>query len=358
MNKLNIKVLDQVALFHLDVHLWSGRKKLRPEDVRGQVPPAKLASLGSKRIVNPKQVAKFESLKRKAERVLHSNGLRVMGAYAIPIDKVQTVIAELEELKLDFNTKLTEFITNYDEAVRKWILDQEEWGEIIRSSITPVADIMNQMSFGWQVYHLRPTGDSMIDSGLNEQIGGLGQRLIKEVSSEAARIFEKQYLLKTRVPATATGTIYALHQKMLGLAFLDAKAAALCSFLGEVLRESPKSGFIEGEALNKLFGMLLVLSDEEKIMHYGQQLLDGVDITGEELIELSGSDYLTASEAKEVAMEAAQADMLTQNETADDSNDEEEVEAQEEVVEVGEVNPPSQDVAVPKKSITAPAVWF
>lgn len=355
MNKLNIKVLDQVALFHLDAHLWSGRKKLRPEDVRGQVPPAKLASLGSKRIVNPKQVAKFESLKRRAERVLHSSGLRVMGAYAVPIEKVQAVIDELEEIKVEFNSKLAEFIQNYDEAVKKWILDQQEWGEIIRSSITPVADIKNQMSFGWQVYHLKPTGNSAIDEGLNEQIGGLGQRLIQEISSEAARIFEKQYLLKTRVPATATGTISALHQKMLGLAFLDAKAGALCAFLGNVLSEAPKSGFIEGEALNKLFGMLLVLSDEEKIMHYGQQLLDGVDITGADLVELSGSDYLTASEAREVAM-MAQADLLAQSENKSDS-DNDEAEAQG-MVEEEEQDLPDQVVAVPKKATIAPQTWF
>jgi Protein of unknown function (DUF3150) len=45
-----MSVLQDVVVVSLDVHIWSGRKELRPEDltVSGKLPPKDLVSLGSK----------------------------------------------------------------------------------------------------------------------------------------------------------------------------------------------------------------------------------------------------------------------------------------------------------------------
>ena len=49
-------ITDQLTLVMLDVRIWSGRKKLRPEDLHlsgGEIPPEELVSLGSKRVCDP-----------------------------------------------------------------------------------------------------------------------------------------------------------------------------------------------------------------------------------------------------------------------------------------------------------------
>ena len=53
-----IETLSKLLLVGLDVNIWSGRKKLRIEDLGPGVdlPPAELASLGSKRIMDPEQI--------------------------------------------------------------------------------------------------------------------------------------------------------------------------------------------------------------------------------------------------------------------------------------------------------------
>lgn len=288
MHYEDTKVLDKVALVHLDVSTWSGRKKLRPEDIKGSVPPKKLASLGSKRIVDPKKVAVFESLKRRAERLLGAIGVRTMGTYAVPIDRVKELNESLREIKEEFLREKDWFLDSYHASVEAWIDEQEEWGEIIRSAITPVSEVRNQLGFTWQVFHVQPTG--IDDDGLSEEVGGLAGRLFNEISREATRIFEESFLMKTKVGQRALRPIRAIQEKLQGLAFLDARAYVLSKFLDQILSTLPKVGSIEGEQLNKLFGLLIVLSSPTKVAKYGQDLLDGVDVTDSELISLSGMD--------------------------------------------------------------------
>ena len=61
--------LNDVIVVSLDVRIWSGRKKLRPEDLTtsGRLPPKDLVSLGSKKIFDPKALKPFAEVKRKAE---------------------------------------------------------------------------------------------------------------------------------------------------------------------------------------------------------------------------------------------------------------------------------------------------
>jgi len=305
----NVQVFDKVALIHLDVHTWSGRKKLRPEDIKGNIPPKKLASLGSKRIVDPKRVAVFESLKRRAERLCGAVGVKMMGLYAVPIDKISDLVQALAEIKNEYQESKASFISNYHDDVEMWIAEQMEWGEIIRSAVTPVSSIKDQLQFAWQVFHVQPTG--VDDSGLNAEVNGLAGRLFDEISRESMRIFEESFLMRLRVGQRALRQVRAVHEKLNGLAFLDSRASALAVFMADVLNSLPKVGNIEGDHLNKLNGLLVVLSNPSKVTQYGQALLDGAVVTDGELIKLSGfdeDDDQLAEDEEEVTIEVADSD--------------------------------------------------
>ena len=66
---MSIQTLDKLLICHIDCSIWSGRKKLRPEDFRlangSQLPPKDVASLGSKKICDPEALANFERLKKE-----------------------------------------------------------------------------------------------------------------------------------------------------------------------------------------------------------------------------------------------------------------------------------------------------
>ena len=92
MNQDNI--LENISILILSVSLWSGRKKLRPEDLRladgSELPPDKLATLGSKRVMNPAALTPFASYKSRAERAVLSVGTRFLGGYAVPVGKLNS----------------------------------------------------------------------------------------------------------------------------------------------------------------------------------------------------------------------------------------------------------------------------
>ena len=108
-----IKILDQLLLVDLSgIHLWTARKKLKPEMLEGKIPPAILASLGSMRVIDPEKLKPFEKIKRQATKVVEECGVRFLGGYAVSQDKIQEVVDRLEALKSQFYDLKNNFLPN------------------------------------------------------------------------------------------------------------------------------------------------------------------------------------------------------------------------------------------------------
>lgn len=339
------KILDKIVLFNLDIHTWSGRKKLLANDIEGRIPPKKLASLGSKKICDPTKVAKFASVKRRAERLLYSKGFRLMGAYAIPLDRVKEVVDELKAMRDEFDSLKVNFLNTYHQGIEYWIQEQGEWGKIIRPHITPVDYIRKQLSFGWQVFHIQPTEAET--EGFDEEVTGMSGRLFTEISSDAARIFEESFLMKTRVGQRSIPQLHALLDKLQGLAFIDGKATAIAKMMSSTLDSLPKTGDIEGSELNKLFGMLIVLSSKQKIVEYGQRILDGEDVTASDLSAISGMDDAVEEE-----------DLLSESESNAASEADRSKELESMLAEAESVQDEDESFPSTPKLRNAPSAWL
>ena len=118
-----IDTLSKLLLVDLNVSIWSGRKKLRTEDLGAGVtlPPSELASLGSKKIINSDELKEFENLKRRAVRLLELNGVRFLGGYGLPDEVAPEVAAELEDIKRKFEDQRVAFIKAYDSNFDAWV---------------------------------------------------------------------------------------------------------------------------------------------------------------------------------------------------------------------------------------------
>src|SRR5690606_6491410 len=109
--------LKNVVVLQLDVHTWTGRKKLSKADLKNvtdeQIPPDTLASLGSKRISNPDELLWQERLKARAERACLAVGTRFLGGYAVPVAKLDELVNELTSIRDEWNVAKEEFLDNY-----------------------------------------------------------------------------------------------------------------------------------------------------------------------------------------------------------------------------------------------------
>ena len=99
---------------------------------------ADLVSLGSKRVCDPEPIKVFHRLKKQAERVCLTGGLRFLGGYAIPEDRTETVAAELDALGETFAQERATFVAGYGQAIEDWIALHPQWEAAIRKAVAAV----------------------------------------------------------------------------------------------------------------------------------------------------------------------------------------------------------------------------
>ena len=118
----------------LDVHLWSGRKRLRKEKLLEKnpefknLPPESLTTLGSIKIADPDDLAPFMRIKREAEKQLLINGLPLLGTIGIPEAKLDSVFKKLTVLQKEFEGLRAQLHRDYETRVQDWREKDENKG--------------------------------------------------------------------------------------------------------------------------------------------------------------------------------------------------------------------------------------
>ena len=117
----DIKVLHSLLALHLEVNIWTARKKLSPEDFAGAVLPSDdLASLGSKRICDPESLSIFGTLKSRAVSLPDRHGVRFLGGWDIPENQADDIVTELRQIQDDFNVARDAFLDSTGGDAQKW----------------------------------------------------------------------------------------------------------------------------------------------------------------------------------------------------------------------------------------------
>ena len=260
---MQLTVLEDIVLFILDIRLWTGRKKLKEEDLAvngidtSQLPPGTLASLGSKKVISTDALSPFQSMKREAEKLLLATGVRFLGGYAVPAEKAPEISERLRKLQSNFQAAKTDLLRQYDEQVRDWITaNPPEWAPIIRASIDSVTTVDKALQFGFTPVTIQPPQTMSDSEPLEAQTDGLYGQLCHEIRTMARTAFDASYTGKQSVTRKALRPINAIREKLVALAFLDQQIPPLIHSIDDTLNQLPLSGPIEGQYLNLLAGLL------------------------------------------------------------------------------------------------------
>jgi len=269
-------VLNNVAIVDLDVHIWSGRKKLRADDLKlngKQIPPEDLASLGSKRTMSAKALAPFEKFKKRAERACMDYGYRFLSGYAIPLDKQKVLSEKLDEIRKEFRDERTKFIANYDKEVDEWINGHPDWEEVIRTAITPLDVVKERISFAYYMFQVTSANITSGTDDLDEAVSSMGDQILNEVAKTASEIFDKSYLGREAIRA---GNMHKLigrqRDKLDSLSFVDHRLVAIVERIDQGLADLPKSGMLEGSDLNAVAGILGFMRDPQSALEHGERI--------------------------------------------------------------------------------------
>jgi hypothetical protein len=257
------KIIDGLVVILLNISLWQGRKKLRTEDLEEKgvlttsLPPEKLASLGSKRIVSPDAVNVFMAIKRRAERACLAVGTRFMGGYAVPEDRMPALQAELEAIAKEFEVEKTKFLAQYETTVTAWADENPEWRDAILRSVDPVNYVAAQLQCSFAAMKISHAKGA--EKTLDVQTSGLKGQLGREIAQTAKTVWEESFRGKLSVGKTTLKRLDSIHEKMAGLSFLDPSIGQVASSVQAVLNQCKGKELIEGSDLMAVCGILATL---------------------------------------------------------------------------------------------------
>lgn len=276
----DIRILDNLFALNLNISLWSARKKMTPEDFGGvELPPEDLASLGSKRVADPETLKIFSTLKSRVFCYLDRHGVRFMSGWAIPEEKSEMIVRELVSARNEFMQAKDAYLADYEQSLQTWLEKHSQWASIIQDSIVSSDYVRSRMDFRWQLYKVAPIGpqsdSTALESGLAEEVTGLGQTLFGEVSKSASEIWKKVYAGKNEVTHKALSPLKTLHAKLTGLSFIEPHVAPVADLISSALNRMPKKGTISGTDLLLLQGLVCLLKDSENLVEQAQGLING-----------------------------------------------------------------------------------
>lgn len=273
----DLTVLDRIVAVNLSIHIWSARKKLDPVDLgNANLPPEDLASLGSKKICNPEELRVFGTLKARAVNLLDRIGVRFLSGWAIPEIRIDEVAEGLSAIRDEFDKEKEAFLNRYDRSIQEWIAKHPQWGSIIAGSIVSENYVRSKMAFRWQVFKVQmPAENKSLPDTLHSDISGLGNTLFGEVAKAATETWHRCYAGKTEITRKALSPLKTIHDKLMGLTFIEPRVAPAAELLSTAFASIPRRGAIKDGTLIMLQGLVSLLRNPDALLEHGQMILEG-----------------------------------------------------------------------------------
>ena len=307
-----MSVLKDHSAIALDIRIWSGRRKLVADDLpvdADKLPPEQLASLGSKKLIDPAKLKVFSTIRSRVASNLGRESVRFLGGYLVPNSRLPGIVAMLGAERDVFETAKKDFVSDYAQGIDAWCAQNPEWAEMIRRSSISADEAARAISFGWVCYGVTavPGGKATaeINASLCDATAALGRTMLDDVSQQAREMATRVLAGRDEIGQKALRPLRAIREKLLGLTGVSAMASPLADFIGDVTERLPKSGTIAGPDLDLVRNAVSVLQDQQRMVSLSWRISDGEPVnvvTAAVLAEAAATDVpadiVAESEAK------------------------------------------------------------
>ncbi len=266
---------NQLVFINLDIHCWTGKKSLTPQDLgldRTQLPPETLVSLGNKQLIDPEALRAFTSIRSAAHRICLAVGTRFMSGYAVPVAKASALLAELDVLGQRYEDARKDFLSGYDSQLATWTQQQPlEWQKLIQNALVPAEYVGGRLGFAVQaVRFTMPDPAVVTHNGFNEALGGLSEQVFREVGTLARETLEYSFQGKTAVTRRALSPLVAIRDKLDGLAFVDYRIQAVIGEINRLIAQIPARGPITNGVLAVLTQFLSLAAQPQGLRTWAE----------------------------------------------------------------------------------------
>lgn len=276
-----------VIVFTVNISRWSANKKLRLQHTKAreeELPPADLASLGVRKVFNPKALAPFEAIRKETERLCFNEGTSFFGGVAIPKSEADEFAKKLKALQLRFENAKADFARDYQKNLDEWTAAHPGWEQALEGTLD-VAEALNRFHYGFHAVEIVMAGavEAEAKTELEQNIVSSKSAFIDQLYAEIAQMaksYRKDSLLgKERATTRGLSSLQSMRRKLNGLSFLDRCIRPLVQMIDKVIEEMPATGSIDGAQFATLLGVTSILSDQEMMRQYGDQVSSGTDAT-------------------------------------------------------------------------------
>ena len=277
---LNLKIHNKSLFTTLAINIWSGSKKLTAKDFglsSEQLPPGKLASLGSKKIFNPSLLDPFTRLRYDVRTFLGQYSLPFANGFIYPEEYADVIDRHLGEKQVEFNDKKSLFLNNYCSDLEEWLqeADNVQWRHLIAGSIVDATYVANKFNFGWYTMTFNPAAKS---GQLEEAVENLPTSVFADVVESA-----KMLLMTARKKGNdhtnqkAIPPFERMMEKLNRLRFFNPKAATLSRGIALVINSLPVTGPVTGADYQRLYALTNSLSSMSGISKLIKKIEDNPD---------------------------------------------------------------------------------
>lgn len=219
---MSMELLEHTVVVHLDINIWSGRAKLRREDIPNadNLPPEALASLGSKKLIDPALLKTFNTIRARASVMLDRAGVRFIGSWLVHDSKLAEVEQNLLDCRNEFERAAYEFVSTYETNTESWLNQFPEWASVVRPVMPDVAAMRGKFGFRWQTFKVMPSLTSSGD-GLQESIAGLPETALAEVVEMVKDIYTETFEGRETVTKKAVRPVRTLIAKLDAISYIS-----------------------------------------------------------------------------------------------------------------------------------------
>ena len=262
------RISDLLVVVMPEFHQWTGAVVFRPEDFDigegGNLPPEDVtASLGAKKICDPALLRGFNQLKSRAERLLDENGITYCNGYAIPVDKSQDVLIQLDKIVDEYEDLRESFLHSYDLYVEDWASQHPEFADQIRRGKKSRQEVGRSISAAYKVVQVYPFNKD--DEAYEAEATELTDTLYEATVKAADQLYKESFQGREEVTARCFGALKRIREKLDGLSFLDSSLRPIVQMIDSTFQALPPSGPYKGEPFYRLQGLVLILADASRI---------------------------------------------------------------------------------------------
>jgi len=270
---------NHLVIINSNLQIWSGTVKVQreqdlPDVDKDKLPPKTLVSDGRKVLIDPKELAAMESVRKAIERFLKEEGFSFRGAGGIAVthERYEAFMAKSPEFEQDFKDALETLIKRLPEAYQAQEDKYPDWAFMLAQSRPTDTQIRNRCKFGLGIFQLAPPDPQNPSSAGNayyqDMLGQALPEMLKSISSGADKLLEK-VRGKSRMLQSQLDNVRRLVKKLKAFGFLHEDIAPAANALDSMLTKLPAQGTLN------MANTLLCVTVLEQLANPHQLLANG-----------------------------------------------------------------------------------